>query len=101
MHPDRLKADVLIAPHHDGKTSSTEAFVRAVAPQQVIFGAAWRSHYGHPRPEVLARYLEVGATPLVTGVEGAVRVWREKGGGIRTESWRREAARFWNAPPEP
>lgn len=100
-HRDALKADVLIAPHHGSKTSSTDAFVRAVAPQQVIFGAAWRSHYGHPRPEVVARYREVGAAPRVTGVEGAVRVWRGKDGLVRTESWRQVAARFWHAPPEP
>lgn len=99
-HLDQLDADVLIAPHHGSKTSSTQAFARAVSPQVVVFGAAWRSHYGHPRPEVVARYVEVGATPFVTGVEGAVRVWQEEGGEIRTESWRREAARFWNAPPE-
>ncbi|MGQ0698471.1 MAG: DNA internalization-related competence protein ComEC/Rec2 [Panacagrimonas sp.] len=100
-HREALRADVLVAPHHGSKTSSTEAFVRAVSPHLVIFSAGWRSHYGHPRPEVVARYLEVDTRPLVTGVEGAMRVWRDRAGEIRTESWRRESARFWNAPAEP
>jgi competence protein ComEC len=100
-HAQRLRTDVLIAPHHGSRTSSTEEFVQAVAPRVVIFGAAWRSHFRHPRPEVVERYRAIGATPLTTGVEGAIRVWREPGGGIETESWRRKAARFWNAPPEP
>ena len=101
VHGNKLKADVLIAPHHGSKTSSTEPFVQAVGPQLVIFGAAWRSHYGHPRPEVVQRYRDVGAKALVTGVEGAVRIWRDEDGAISTASWRREASRFWNAAPEP
>jgi competence protein ComEC len=101
VHPDRLKADLLIAPHHGSKTSSTEAFVHAVSPRRVIFGAAWRSHFGHPRPEVVARYRDAGALPAVTGVEGAVRLWQGESGRIESESWRIESARFWNAPAEP
>lgn len=100
-HADRLRADVLIAPHHGSKTSSTPAFVEAVDPQLVVFGAGWRSHYGHPRPEVVARYVERGARPLTTGVEGAIRVWQAPEGRIESESWRRETKRFWNAPPSP
>nr|WP_293243971.1 DNA internalization-related competence protein ComEC/Rec2 [Panacagrimonas sp.] len=100
-HADQLRADVLIAPHHGSRTSSTEAFVQAVAPSVVVFGAAWRSHFRHPRPEVVDRYVAIGARPLTTGVEGAIRIWRETDGGIGTRSWRREVARFWNAPPEP
>ena len=99
-HPGRLKADVLVAPHHGSKTSSTDAFVAAVSPRVVIFGAAWRSHYGHPRPEVVARYTATGARSITTGVEGAVRVWRDPA-GVRTESWRAGHSRFWSAAPEP
>ncbi|MGQ0620507.1 MAG: DNA internalization-related competence protein ComEC/Rec2 [Panacagrimonas sp.] len=100
-HADRLRADVLIAPHHGSRTSSTEDFVRAVSPELVVFGAAWRSHFRHPRPEVVARYEAGGARSLVTGVEGAVRIWRDADGHLRSESWRRQAARFWNASAEP
>lgn len=100
-HGARLRADLLVAPHHGSRTSSTEEFVQAVSPQVVLFGAAWRSHFRHPRPEVVERYVTIGARPLTTGVEGAIRAWREPDGEIGTESWRREAARFWNAPAEP
>lgn len=101
VHAPALKADVLIAPHHGSKTSSTPPFVAAVAPKVVIFGAGWRSHYGHPRPEVVQRYEALGARSLTTGVEGAVWMWAEADGGIRTDSWRRRSSRFWNAAPEP
>lgn len=101
VHPRALKADLLIAPHHGSKTSSTEKFVRAVAPQRVIFGAAWRSHFRHPRPEVVQRYVDLGALPSITGVSGALRVWRDEQGRLEIEEWRPEAARFWNAPAAP
>ena len=77
------------------------AFVEAVSPEVVLFGAAWRSHFRHPRPEVVERYAAIGARPLTTGVEGAIRVWREPDGGVTTESWRRRVPRFWSAAPEP
>lgn len=100
-HAQALKADLLIAPHHGSKTSSTEEFVRAVAPARVIFGAAWRSHYRHPRPEVVQRYVDVGALPSVTGVSGTVRIWRDGEGRLAIEEWRPKAARFWNAAAQP
>ncbi|HKY93548.1 MAG TPA: ComEC/Rec2 family competence protein, partial [Nevskiaceae bacterium] len=100
-HRDRLQADVLVAPHHGSLTSSSPAFVAAVRPSVVVFAAAWRSRFGHPRAEVVQRYAEVGARPLTTGVEGAIRLHRDAAGAIRTESWRRLHPRYWNAAPEP
>jgi competence protein ComEC len=35
-HPEKLKADVLIAPHHGSAESSTAAFLRAVNPKMII-----------------------------------------------------------------
>lgn len=35
-HPDQLRADVLIAPHHGSSEDTTEAFVRAVAPRYIL-----------------------------------------------------------------
>src|SRR3546814_17475769 len=55
VHENELKADVMIAPHHGSKTSSTADFVAAVAPQLVIFPAGWHNRFHHPRPEVVAR----------------------------------------------
>ena len=101
-HPQRLPVDVLLSPHHGSKSSSTPAFVAQVQPQVVIHGAGWRSHYGHPRKEVMARYAEAGARQLTTGVSGAVRVWRDPDDGrLQVETWREGAARWWNAAAEP
>jgi len=55
-----LKSDVLLVPHHGSKTSSTPALLDAVQPNLAVVQAAYRSRYGHPAPEVLARYAERG-----------------------------------------
>ena len=99
---DVLAADVLLTPHHGSKSSSTPQFVEAVKPQIAIHAAGWRSHYRHPRPEIVERYAEIGADQYTTGVGGAIRVWRDPvSGQLRVEAWRERAARWWNAAPVP
>lgn len=51
-----LRSEVLLVPHHGSRTSSTPAFVDAVQPRVAVVQAAYRSRFGHPAPEVLARY---------------------------------------------
>jgi competence protein ComEC len=51
----RLRADVLVVPHHGSRTSSSPAFVDAVAPAVAVIPVG-RNSYGHPHEEVLARY---------------------------------------------
>lgn len=55
-----LKSEVLVVPHHGSKTSSTPAFIDAVAPRVAVVQAGWSNRFGHPAPEVLARYAERG-----------------------------------------
>lgn len=94
--PEKLRADVLLAPHHGSKTSSTAAFVAAVQPQQLIFPAGFRNHYRHPRPEVVQRYAEAGAELYLTGQEGALRVHIDpQTGPGPVQAWRRAGARGW------
>ena len=51
-----LASDVLLVPHHGSKTSSSEAFLAAVAPHVAVVQAGYRSRFGHPAAEVLRRY---------------------------------------------
>ncbi len=55
-----LASEVLIVPHHGSRTSSTASFIDAVAPRVAVVQAAYRSRYGHPAPDVVARYLDRG-----------------------------------------
>ncbi len=69
-HSAVLKSDVMIAPHHGSKTSSTNEFVRAVAPKHVVFTSGYNNRWGFPDRQVVNRYLAVGANVWVTGEQG-------------------------------
>ena len=95
-----LQADVLLAPHHGSKTSSTEDFIIAVQPQIVIHSAGWHSQYHHPHPSVVARYQEAGAKQLVTGLGGMIQLSITKQGVSEPTQWRLQEHRFWQMPAE-
>ena len=66
--------DVLLAPHHGSKTSSSPDFLAAIKPEHIIVSAGFKNRYGHPHPEVLARYRALGATVWNTAEQGAVQI---------------------------
>ncbi len=98
-HPEALRSALLIVPHHGSKTSSTAAFLDAVAPQVAVFQAGYLNRYGHPAEEVLARYRERGITRIDSPTCGA---WTWRGGidaGVQPAVCERaEARRYWNWP---
>jgi competence protein ComEC len=79
-------------PHHGSRTSSTDAFIGAVAPGTALVQAGYRNRFGHPAPEVLARYRGFGIELLRSDACGAW-VWDAAGVG-RCE--RESAARYWH-----
>lgn len=91
--PDRLPAQVLLAPHHGSGTSSTPAFLQAVAPEIAIFQVGYRNRYHHPKPEVFERYRQLGIQRYRTDESGSIRV--EIDTAIKVSSYRSEHARYW------
>ena len=91
----RLRADVLVAPHHGSRTSSSQQFLEAVAPKFVLFPVGYRNRYGHPHPLIEARYRESGAELLRTDELGAIRL-HFTSNGIEVSAWREQAARYWH-----
>jgi competence protein ComEC len=65
---------ILKVPHHGSLTSSTPEFIRTAAPRVVVVSAGRANHFGHPAPDVLARYREAGAEIFRTDRDGAVTV---------------------------
>jgi competence protein ComEC len=53
--PAEIRAQVLKAPHHGSRTSSTEAFLRRVAPASTVFSVGAGNRFGFPNPDVVAR----------------------------------------------
>ena len=93
--PDRLHAQVLLAPHHGSGTSSTMAFLEAVAPEIAIFQVGYRNRYHHPKPEVVERYRQLGIQRLRTDEYGAIEL--EIAEDIKVRPYRTEHARYWLA----
>jgi competence protein ComEC len=87
-----LKSDVLVVPHHGSRTSSTPAFLAAVAPRVAVVQVAYRSRYGHPVPEVMQRYVERGITVQRSDHCGA---WSWRGDGSMV-CQREQARRYWH-----
>jgi competence protein ComEC len=71
---EALRADVLVVPHHGSRTSSTPAFLDAVAPRQAIFPVGYRNRFRHPNAQVLERYRERGIAVWRSDEDGAIRV---------------------------
>ncbi|MDD3352872.1 DNA internalization-related competence protein ComEC/Rec2 [Zoogloea sp.] len=91
----RLVSQVVIAPHHGSRTSSSPAFVAAVAPQWVIFPVGYRNRFRHPNPDVWTRWAVTGAGLLRTDASGAVR-FQMGGGTISPVGWREVRPRYWH-----
>lgn len=91
--PALLRADVLLAPHHGSGTSSTPAFLAAVQPSVAVFQVGYRNRYHHPKPEVFARYGELGIGRLRTDEAGAIML--HFGERITAQAYRDEHRRYW------
>lgn len=94
-----LAADVLLLPHHGSKTSSSAAFLEAVRPRTALVQAAYRSRFGHPAPEVLARLEARGIAVVESARCGAARWSSAQPQQVRCE--RDDHPRYWAHMPPP
>jgi competence protein ComEC len=67
-----LAADFLKVPHHGSKTSSSDAFVAAVAPKVAVVSVGEDNPFGHPFQGAVERYESAGVRFLRTDRDGAV-----------------------------
>lgn len=72
MEPQKLRASILIAPHHGSKTSSSADFVSAVHPQIVLYPIGYRNRFRFPHAVVKRRYQSVGAKAYDTADGGEI-----------------------------
>ncbi len=67
-----LKCTFFKAGHHGAKNANTLDFVRAVSPEIVAVSCGKDNKYGHPAPEALASFADVGATVYRTDELGTL-----------------------------
>jgi len=94
-HRGELGADVLTVPHQGSRTSSTPAFIAAVAPQDAIVAVGYRNRFGHPKAEIVARYGAQGVAIHRTDAEGALRV-DLRPPAVAISAARAERRRYWH-----
>ncbi|MFT5898802.1 MAG: competence protein ComEC [Glaciecola sp.] len=89
-----LKADVMLSPHHGSKTSSTLAFVRAVAPKYLAISSQYYNQWRFPHSSVLSNYNDVQAEVFNTAYDGEVTFVFTKD-GIEANAYRRQLLSPW------
>ena len=72
---EKLRADVLLVPHHGSKTSSSAPFLDAVQARIALVQSGYRNRFGHPAAPVTARYQERGIR-LYTSPRCGAATWQ-------------------------
>ncbi len=91
---EALRAEVMTVPHHGSRTSSTPEFIAAIGAKEVIFPVGYRNRFGHPKEDVVARYVISGARLHRSDDDGAVSVHLSAAGAMIVHQ-REQAQRYW------
>ena len=89
-----LDADILLAPHHGSKTSSSMPFVNRVKPKHVVFTQARNNRWGFPGDEVVSRYDAVNARQYRSDKDGAISM-QSSDEGLIIKAMRNPIRRIW------
>jgi len=93
------RADVLVVPHHGSRTSSTAAFVAATRPRWALVPSGHRNRWGFPKPDIVARWRDTGATVLVGSATGAIEFELHPDRPLAAPGlWRPAQRRPWRDP---
>lgn len=90
--PLAVPTDWLQAPHHGSRSSSSWPFVERLAPRSVLISRGRNNAFGHPHPQVMARYQRLGSQVYDSAEQGAVRLQL---GAFTPPEVARSQRRFW------
>lgn len=93
-----LRSAVVISPHHGSRSSSGPALVDATLPEHVVHSVGHRNNFGHPHPQVWARWAVAGARNWRTDAQGAIHVVfaADADEGVSVSAARERAPRYWH-----
>jgi competence protein ComEC len=83
-----LAVDILKAPHHGSRTSSSRAFLEVVSPKTVVVSAGRANPFGFPHGESLENFKSVGSSVLRTDLDGAIEITTD-GAGLKSRTYGR------------
>ncbi len=84
LEGEALDVDLLKVGHHGSRTSTSDAFVKAVTPAAAIISVGADNNYGHPTSDVVSTLTKNAATPLRTDQEGTIVFVSNGGEFVRT-----------------
>lgn len=70
----QIASRILFVPHHGGRTSGSQAFLRAVNPELAVISCGADHSSSLPHPEVLGRHEERGIRVMRTDLDGAITI---------------------------
>ncbi len=92
------QVDVVIAPHHGSRSSSSPPFVTATRPRILVFSAGHLNRWGFPAPAVVRRWAQSGACLLNTADSGAIVLGTAADGAWRVLRRERvDGAHLWTS----
>ncbi|GHG03027.1 DNA internalization-related competence protein ComEC/Rec2 [Thalassotalea marina] len=94
--PELLKSDVMLAPHHGSKSSSSLAFIHTVAPEVAIFSAGYLNRWRMPSQQVKDRYQRLQVPTLNTAEQGMISVSFTQG-EMKITTYKQDIWPFWFA----
>jgi competence protein ComEC len=92
----QVQADVLVVPHHGSRSSSSTAFIKAVAPRLALYPAGYRNRYHHPSDNVVQRYRSLLIPGYTTARSGRILVTFPQLHHPKIDRYRQHSAHFWN-----
>jgi len=95
----QLRADILVAPHHGSKTSSSPEFIDAVEPVWVLFATGYRNRFGFPRQAIVERYRRRGVIALDTADSGSILFRADPGKPVEPVRYRHQRRGYWGSGP--
>lgn len=93
-----LESTVVVSAHHGSRSSSSAAFIDATRALHVVHSAGYRNAFGHPHPQVWARWADAGARNWRTDVQGAIGLVFPAAaeGEVSLSAARERAPRYWH-----
>lgn len=97
QYAEKLRSNILIAPHHGSKTSSSPAFLEQVSADIVLIANGYRNRYRFPHTSVTSRYAKQGITWLETQDSGAISLLVTPSTVSKPTRWREKLRRYWHS----
>jgi competence protein ComEC len=89
------RTDIVIAPHHGSRTSSTDALIDATHARIVAFSVGYRNRWGFPKSDVVGRWRACGAQTFSTQDSGSITVDIGLTGIDRPQQFRLDRPHYW------